>query len=380
MIRHDKIYTPLVAMLWLTLGCTADHSDVTPQHDSPELHFTAATVAGATTRADAGDAYNDALPSGSNIGVYIYGYEGTTGYDISADPVIKNAASKTWVYTTVGSAYSVTEASETFKVSNLVLTSHTKAPKFPGKVSTSGGDMDNVKIFAVYPNNTAFKPSGNKGTDNNDIDYYDFTAEINQTTANAIMGSDLMASDLATYTKAETEHVNLRLNLKHRMAKVHVTFVSKAGSDLTSANMPLTYDVIGVYRSLRINPKAGTVTPITTGANGVKTTEADPLQASVDHSFFIAPQEFPAGTLLKFNIRGSGNFRGIEGLTFATSSTVSFEAGKSYEVTVTIDVDHATTTGTISAWENGGLVTISSNSTITGNKEDFDDTNNPYVL
>lgn len=349
MKKRYKIYTSLVATLWLTLSCTADKETVTPLRDV-ELHFTAATVSDGTTRVDAGDSYNDALPSGSAIGVYIYGYEGSTGYDLSTLQPAVNTPSTTWVYTTVGSAVTVTENSQTFKVSNLVLTSHVKAPKYPEKVSGSGaGDMDNVQIFAVFPNNPDFKPSGNT------YEYYDFTAALDQTTAANIMASDLMTNDIATYTKAQTEYVSLRLNLQHRMAKVHVNFIPKSGSDLTTDNMPTTFKVLGVYRSLRINPKAGTVA-LNTGVAQTTDGTGTALLGATGQSFFIAPQTISSSTpWLKFDIRGSGQFKGISGCTFTPTSAVTLEAGKSYQVNVTVDVDFASVTGTITTWNQETL-------------------------
>lgn len=341
MNKRYNIYTLFAATLWLTLGCNTDHGGNMPQRDV-ELHFTAATVSDGTTRVDAGDAYNDALPSGSAIGVYIYGYEGSTGYDLSTLQPAANTPSTTWVYTTVGSAGTVTENNETFKVSNLVLTSHEKAPKYPQKVSGSGsGDMDNVKIFAVFPNNPDFTPSGT---------YYDFTANLDQTTEANIKGSDLMTNDLTTYGKEDVEHKSLRLILKHRMAKVHVNFIPKAGSDLTAANMPTTFKVLGVYRSLRINPKEGT---FGTNTEVAKTTDGTgtALIGANGQSFFIAPQEISVGTpWLKFDIRGSGQFKGISGCTFTPTSVVTLEAGKCYQVNVTVDVDFVSATGTITTW------------------------------
>ena len=346
MIKRYKIYTVIVAMSWLALGCNTDHESTTLQRDV-ELHFTAASVIDGTTRADAGDTYNDALTSGSNIGVYIYGYVGSTRYDISTLQPAENTLSTTWVYSTVGSAVTVTENNQTFKISNLLLTSHDKAPKYPQKPGTGNGDMDNVKVFAVFPNNPSFKPSGNS------TEYYDFTAELDQRTESNIIASDLMTNDITTYTKEQTEHVSLRLNLQHRMAKVHVNFIPKAGGDLTAENMPTTFKVMGVYRSLRITPVSGTVALNTTVA---QTTVEAPLLGTTGQSFFVAPQQISSATpWLKFDIRGSGQFKGITGCTFTPSSAVTLEAGKCYQVNVTVDIDFASVTGTITTWNQETL-------------------------
>ena len=356
-IRHYITYPALTAlMLSLCTACSSDRQpSALPADDSPELHFTAATVTGTTaapTRADAADDYADALPAGSRIGVFIYGYKGAESWDISTIQPSNNTTSETWVYQTVGNPVSLSTGKKQSNLTLATMAYHTAAPTYP-KQPSDNADCDNVQIFATFPNPTTAAPAVAAAVTPS-TESYTFTALLDQRTAANVKASDLMTNDIATYTKAQTDRVSLQLALKHRMARVHVTFVPKAGSDLTAANMPQTYDVIGVYRSVTVNPKAGTVVRNELVA---KTTAEDPLKASVDHSFFIAPQDYPAGTLLKFNIRGSGNFRGIEGLTFATSGTVSFEAGKSYEVAVTIDVDHATTTGTITPWTDGGAMT-----------------------
>ena len=354
MTKQYKICALLGAGLWLTLGCTADHETEVPRHDV-ELHFTAATVGKAVTRSDAGDFYNDALPSGSDIGVYIYGYDNegdATGHDLSTLQPTASTPSKTWVYATSGSAITVNGNNETYKVSNLVLTSHNKAPTYPEKTTGSGsGVMHHVNIFAVFPNNTAFKPSEN----DNDAVSYDFTALLDQTSADNIKASDLLTTNgLATYTKEQTENVSLRLTLEHQMAKVHVTFVPKTGSDLTVNNMPTSFKVNGVYRKLQVSPVAGTVTLATSGDDGAKTTTTNPLLATTGQSFFIPPQVVTLGDnewWLQFDIRGSGQFKGLKDCTFRPSGgTVTLVAGHSYEVTVTVDVDFASVTGTITTW------------------------------
>ena len=336
-MKQYKTYILLATMLGLTVGCSTDKEMGFTQNEV-ELHFSATTISSAPfTRAGAADAYNDALPAGSDIGVYIYGYLGSDSWDISTLQPTNGTTSKTWIYRTVGEAVQVDATS---KVSNLTLTSHSSAPKFPARPSDNQ-DMDRVEITAIFPNNTSFTPSSTP-------DYYQFIAELDQTTVANIKKSDLLTNDKVAYTKTQCEGQSLQLNLKHRMAKLHVTFVPKTGSDLTTANMPTAFDVQNVFRAVKITPKAGTVTRDETVE---KTTSTAPLKAVTEHSFFIAPQEIAASTtLLKFDIKGSGKFKGIEGCTFAPSAKVTFDAGKSYEITVTVDVDFASITGTITTW------------------------------
>ena len=353
MKRHKIIDISLaIAAVILSAGCSNDEAIQSVQSNDVEIHFTAAAVGTpAITRADASDTYNDALTAGSSIGVYIYGYEtsdATTGYDISQYitlPTQTNDVSMTWVYQTVGEAV----ATQDGKQSNLVLTSHSKAPRFPTKVTTGNGDMDHVDIFAIFPNNSEITPSTGS---------YRFTVNIDQRDEDNIKAADLMTNDMATYTKTQCDGQSLRIDLKHRMAKVHVTFVPKTGSDLTTDNMPTNFDIIGVRRTVIVNPKAGTVATATSGNNSAATTESAPMLGTASQSFFIPPQTINSGnTFLKFNIKANsdGKFKGISGCTFAPSSNVTFQAGYRYEITVTVDVDFVGVTGTITSWSEETL-------------------------
>lgn len=340
------------AALLLSAGCSSDEAAPLVQPNGTQIRFSSASVeTPAVTRTDASDTYNDALTAGSSIGVYIYGYEtsnASTGYDISqyiTYPTAANDASKTWVYQTVGEAVATSDG----KQSNLVLTSHTKAPKFPVKVSNENDDMDHVDIFAVFPNNADVTPS---------TESYRFTVDLDQRDEDKIKDADLMTNDITKYTKDQCEGQSLQLVLRHRMAKVHVTFIPKTGSDLTTANMPTNFDVIGVRRTVVVTPKAGRVTLTTSGENSAATTADSPMLGTASQSFFIPPQTINANsTFLKFNIKANadGRFKGISGCTFAPSADFTFQAGYRYDITVTLDVDFVGVTGTITSWSEETL-------------------------
>ena len=91
-----------------------------------------------------------------------------------------------------------------------------------------------VNIFATYPNHTAFTPpTGN----------YTVEAPIDQTgkdspNIKAIKAADLLTTDgMKKFTKEECDvNDKIDLQLKHRMAKLTVTFTPKTGSDLTGSN------------------------------------------------------------------------------------------------------------------------------------------------
>ena len=338
-------------LLTIFIACSSnDEPGVQAQQPANELPimFSAYAVDGVTTRTGAADAYDTSLPVGSEIGVYIYDSD---NIDISTkQPVITNPeTSTTWVYQVTGTVNSD-------GYSPLRLTSHVKNPRFPTISPTNNTYKTNVRVFATFPNNESFKPSLNTNS------YYTFTVNNNQRTEDNVKASDLLTSDVAIYTSAQCEQ-RLPIVLKHRMAKVTVVFTPKAGSDLTAANMPTNFEVINVYSSVTVTPpkESSSVTTVSSG-NGTKTSTTSPLQACTTHSFFIPPQTVAEGTtLLKFNVLGNEStstyptFKGINGATFVVpTGGVNFEANHQYLITVTVDVDFATMTGTITPWANGG--------------------------
>ena len=319
------------ASLCLTCACSSDGTtDRTDSILQPELPLTfAASSVNGVTRTGAADSYDTSLPIGSNIGVYIYDSDET---DISTKQPVDPSDSKTWVYQVTGSPDASGYAS-------LRLTSHVKAPRFPLKEDNSGDYKDYVKVFAVFPNNTAFMPSGS-GTS------YNFSVDLDQTDADKVKASDLMVADIAQYTSTQCES-RLSILLKHRMAKVTVVFQPKAGSDLTADNMPTNFDVLNVYRTLSVTPTTGAISDGTAD----QTTAEAPLKACTTTSFFLPPQTLScSNTLLKFDIQSTDNFKGINGCTFTPATDVILQAGHQYLITVTVDVDFITTTGTIEQW------------------------------
>lgn len=343
MIRH-RTFTYLLmaaASLCLVGACSSD-SDAEPTQPTtslPELPITfAASSVNGVTRAGAADTYDTSLPVGSDIGVYIYDSD---GIDISTKQPVDPSSSTTWVY-------QVTGTPDASGYAALRLTSHVKSPRFPTRTEGNATVYkDYVKVFALFPNNTDFMPSGNTGGDN-----YNFSVNIDQTTEVNVKASDLLSTDITQYTSEQCES-RLSLLLKHRMAKVTVVFQPKSGSDLTAANMPTEFDVLNVLRTVTVTPTTGAIS----AATGDKTTEAEPLKACTTHSFFLPPQTLTADDqLLKFNIKPTNNFKGMTGCGYTPAAAVTIEANKQYLITVTVDVDFITTTGTITTWTDGGKI------------------------
>lgn len=321
-------------MLVLTLAaCGNDGPERAVDNDSDgvSIMFSSAAVSEiGRTRADASDTYNTTLPGGSDIGVFIYDCD---------DQPVKGAGSsdgdKIWVYQTVGTADATT------LISSLQLTSHYKNPQYPTVSGDPNTYKTSVKVFAVFP-----CPASSVDLTTTS---YTFSVALDQTVADNIIASDLLATEQKTYNQPHCQDNTLQLDLKHRMAKVLVTLTPKTGSDLTAANIPEAFDVLNVVRSVTIRPKAGT---ITTNTSEAKTSELSPLKGLTTQAFFLPPQSLTADTeLLKFNILASGNFKGINGATFKVpTGGVTFEAGKVYHINVTVDVDFVTMTGTITPW------------------------------
>lgn len=335
-------------LLPVATACQSDEATTTGQTGSHAIQIDGVGVAplSAVTR-DASDAYNASLPEGKDIAVYMYD-NGTT--DFSTQKEKTDASYVTWVYQTASAPYAISGGRYQ---SSLSLVSHKKSPDFPKKSGSNSELVDKVTLFAMFPYDVALTP---------DKTNYTFTVPLSQTATQAdqaaITAADLMTTDgLITYTKEQCDNKDqINLVLQHRMAKLRVAFTPKTGSDLTAGNMPTKFDVIGVQRQVTLNPKAGTVTTSTAAAD--RTTEAAALKGVTSQAFFLPPQPLTAGaTLLKFNILGSDNFRGITGATFKVpTGGVNLQAGHEYRINVTVDVDHITMTGTITPWGAGGEI------------------------
>ena len=254
------LYVLAIAVIGLLSTCSSnndyDGDEPLSAYDLP-IQFAASSVNGMETRAGAADTYDTSLPVGFDIGVYIYDSD---GYDLSVSQPVNPSPSTTWVYQVAGSV-------GTDGYAPLHLTSHTKNPRFPLKTGSDTEYKDYVRVFAVYPNNTAFKPSGNSATS------YKFTVENDQTSEAAVKASDLLASDVMEYNSTQCES-RLSILLKHRMAKVTVAFQPKSGCDLTAANMPSEFDIYNVYRSVTITPTAAPDPNAAVDRTAVLTTEA----------------------------------------------------------------------------------------------------------
>ena len=324
----------LAAVLCAVSACSNDEqtTDIAQTTEGSSILFSSTAVAPETATRAAADTYNNSLPESSQIGVFIYDCD---NIDLSTNV----GPAKTWVYQTVGAP------DPTTRQSALKLTSHPKNPKYPFKDGSTTEYKDWVEVVAVFP-----VP---KDAANNDAEVtpsttsYTFSVSDDQTTEDNIKGSDLLTSDRKQYTYDDCNGQLLSLKLYHRMAKVQVEFTPKSGSDLTAANMPAGYDVLNVQRSVTIVPRTGALT-----TSGDKTTTVNPLKGLTTDWFFIPPQTVDAGTeLLQFEILPSDKFKGINGATFKVpDGGITFQAGHTYKLAVTVDVDLSTLTGTIQEW------------------------------
>lgn len=283
------------------------------------------------TRAYYADTYNTELPGNEKIDVFIYDHAGT---DISIAQSRSGNTAHTWVYQTVGAANG---GKSSLALVPADMDNYTKTPKYP---NVGNDPSSHVSIFAIYPHKAEAVSAG-----------YTFTVSDDQTTEANILKGDLMAHTITNYTASDCEN-NIELTLRHKMAKVHVTF-TPAG-DLTAANMPTSFKVLNVYRTLAITPSTGTVSK----GNADLTSTTAPLNALSNQAFFIPPQTFQHDNdklLLSFDIAASGNFHGITGCSFIPTSDIVFNENTCYEIEVTVDVDNVTATATITPWNNNNL-------------------------
>ena len=192
MMEQKHYIYPIALIAAMMLSLTSCHNDVavdasaSQQSALPILIGGVAVAASEVTRTDASDAYNVSLPSGKEIGIYLYS-EGTT--DFSTQQTYTDANKYvTWVYQTAGNPYAVSGGK--YK-SSLALVSHSKSPNFPKKTNTDL--VDQVTLFGMFPYDKTLTPN---------MTDYTFTVPLSQTTSDqtAITAADLLTTDgLITY-------------------------------------------------------------------------------------------------------------------------------------------------------------------------------------
>ena len=258
------------------------------------------------------DYYSNSLPVGSLIDVLIYNASNNAAITTElTDPT------QPWIYRTLD------EADPTTGRSTLLLTNATKAPHFPNGVN-------DVNIFAVYPQVAGLTPSTGS---------FQFSVNTNQTTESAIIGGDLLTSEL---TSMNINDGAVNLELYHRMAKVLVEFVPS--NDLAAENMPnTTYSVTNVKTGVTVTPTTGGV-----ATNAATTT----VTAKVGEPFFLPPQTITAGTqLLQFDLKNVGaTGTGIRNVTFSPTTDIVLEGNIFYVLQLTVGVNYIKLTTTIKDW------------------------------
>lgn len=349
------------AIATLTFACAGDDgvqgSQPTVAHDTFIMLDGISLPAEAQTRADEGaDKYRNSLPEGSNVGVYIYDH---TGVDISQSQVKEGDSfvSALWIYKT--DAPDANDGNKMPISLNMTNPSHKLNPRYPYyKVDGVDEPCPSVNIFGVYPIQPEHTP---------EQPAYTFTVKQNQTVADNVSASDLISSGVLQKVFEDFNGKTENLPMYHQMARVKVVFTPKAGSDLTADNMPTNFDVQNVYHTVTVDPHAAYVDPAGVNTTGITlyesagqyTTGNDALKGSTDQAFLLPPQTITAGTnLLKFDIKAGNNtvtpasdFKGINGATFVVpSGGITLQAGHSYTINVTVDVDFITLTGTITGW------------------------------
>ena len=305
MMISNNWKTGLFACIGVTMifhSCKED-SLFSPDSDGLTLiEVKTAGVGGMPTRGYA-DAYNNSLPSGSQIDVFIYD---DTGADIS---ITFAGSPTTWVYRTNGEVDAVTGKSALVKVS----------------------PSEYVDYFAVYPHTEGVTPSTSS---------YNFSVQTDQTTQENILKSELITNDITNCPSEDARSVNLAL--KHRMAKVLVQFVPTG--EMKEENLPDMFYVTNICPTVTIDPQEGT---IDTG-NSQTTT----LTAARGQAFFLPPQTIQANSqFLKFDLKAVGGAdTGIKNVTFTPTSSITFNANTCYVLSLKLDLNYIKLTGSIKDW------------------------------
>ncbi len=303
-------------------GCSSDHRLTATNRSVPIIFGNVTVNKGELTRATMGaDVHNTGLPYGSRIDVFIYNSAGTpvpTDNELQGNP----QAELPIVYVTTENPDPEMAQSALNREGN-----SQASPKYPSN--------DDANIFAVWPAMT----SGSSP--------YTFTIQSDQRSAANVTASDLLATDRIVQPEVGGKAIDLPMT--HCMAKVIVKF--NATGNLTAANMPDEYSVLGVKNSVTIDPQ----TAATSSGRGAITTNSGTsnLSCSTAEAFLIPPQTVAAGaTFLQFDIKGTvaDHLNAISGATFKPTAAIEFQANTVYEITVNVNIDYITATATITPW------------------------------
>ena len=356
----NKIVNILLAMpLLLLSGCSSDddgtrQDGVSVNGENRKIRFTASVSSpvfndGGITRAWA-DTYNDRLPSGAPVYVYLYAYNGSGSAIDVINYMFKNKKGEDYtgafVYQTSSEVDVASGRSPLVQISPTaadmgVTDAEDVQPVFPASLTSEDAYVDAVAIFL---------PEGGGSNGSGELHVgggtFTFTAPADQTTETAVVSADLLTNEVSSTMKSSTSAINL--DMRHRMCKVLVQFNPTEG--LTQDNMPNnTYLMENVQTRLTMSLPEGTVT--TTGPRGTVT-------ALAGQPFFIAPQTIMAGTeLLKFDLRNVGGTEtGIKNVTLKPTTDLEFRGGVFYVLTVDVGVRYINMTTTIKDWTGETVV------------------------
>jgi len=195
-------------------------------------------------------------------------------------------------------------------------------------------DNERVNFYAIHPYSVNNNLSTNLG----------FQVRQNQALITDFLNSDLLYSRV---TDIERSRNTVPMIFNHKLTKIKFIIVQGTGVDLAQLN---AVNVLNIETEIEMNLTDGTLVPIsntptTVNAYGVRgATGGDTRLEGI--SAIIVPQEFIASSdkrLFQFTL-GNTDFY------YTPAANITFESGKSYQYTITINDSGISITSSIEDW------------------------------
>ncbi|NDW11767.1 fimbrillin family protein [Bacteroides sp. 214] len=199
-------------------------------------------------------------------------------------------------------------------------------------------DGSNIDIYAVHPYSSSASLSA----------AIPFSVQEDQTTTAGYLASDLL---YATQTNVARNANAIPLTFAHKLTQLEFTIKKSTGSDLTNLQ---TVTINGMKGSTTITVPTGalgeaTGSAVSIQANGVHGTEEGETEVS-GITAIVVPQTVATGVkLFKIGIGGIDYF-------YTTTSPLTFENGKKYNLQLTINQTGIELESVIEAWGEGDTI------------------------
>ncbi|MDH6314130.1 hypothetical protein M2137_002924 [Parabacteroides sp. PFB2-10] len=200
-------------------------------------------------------------------------------------------------------------------------------------------DNSSIDLYAVHPYNDAASLT----------EAMPFAVQTNQTTNAGYLSSDLLYTSKANIGRSVNA---IQLTFAHKLAQLEFTIKKGAGMELDNLN---TVTITGMKTNTTIDLATGalgeaTGTAANISANGVRGTEEEETEVA-GITAIVVPQTINSGVkLFKITI-------GTIDYYYTTTSSLTFESGKKYNLQLTMNHTGILLESVIEAWGEGDTIT-----------------------